>query len=38
MNSIKSHILKSLPKGFKCSVSKTGLIVQIWVDTNKVGG
>ena len=38
MDSIKSHILKSLPKGFKCSVSKAGLIVQIWVDTNKVGG
>ena len=38
MDSIKSHVLKSLPKGFKCSVSKTGLIVQIWVDTNKVGG
>ena len=38
MDSIKSNILKSLPKGFKCSVSKSGLIVQIWVDTNKVGG
>lgn len=36
MDSIKSRILKSLPKGFKCSVSRTGLIVQIWVDINKV--
>ena len=36
--SLKSRILKSLPKGFKCSVSKTGVTVQIWVDTNKVGG
>ena len=36
MDSIKSHILKSLPKGFKCCVSKTGLTIQIWVDTNKV--
>ena len=36
--SLKSHILKSLPKGFKCSVSKMGVTVQIWVDTNKVGG
>ena len=35
--SLKSHILKSLPKGFKCSVSKTGVTVKIWVDTNKVG-
>ena len=34
--SLKSHILKSLPKGFKCSVSKTGITVKIWVDTNKV--
>ena len=36
--SLKSHILKSLPKDFKCSVSKTGITIQIWVDTNKVGG
>ena len=36
--SLKSRILKSLPKGFKCSVSKDGLTIQIWVDTNKVGG
>lgn len=36
--SLKSRILKSLPKGFKCSVSKTGITVQIQVDTNKVGG
>lgn len=36
MDSIKSHILKSLPKGFKCCVSKTGLTIQIWVDINKV--
>ena len=36
--SLESRILKSLPKGFKCSVSKTGITVQIWVDTNKVGG
>ena len=35
--SLKSRILKSLPKGFKCSVSKTGVTVKIWVDTNKVG-
>lgn len=35
---LKSHILKSLPKGFKCSVSKAGINVQIWVDTTKVGG
>ena len=35
--SLKSHILKSLPKGFKCSVSKTGVTVKILVDTNKVG-
>lgn len=35
--SLKSHILKSLPKGFKCSVSKTGVTVKIWVDTNTVG-
>lgn len=35
--SLKSHILMSLPKGFKCSVSKTGVTVKIWVDTNKVG-
>ena len=34
---LKSHILTSLPKGFKCSVSKTGVTVKIWVDTNKVG-
>ena len=34
--SLKSRILKSLPKGFKCSVSKTGITVKIWVDTNKV--
>ena len=33
----KSHILNSLPKGFKCSVSKTGVTVKIWVDTTKVG-
>ena len=38
MDSIKSSILKSLPKGFKCCVSKAGLTIQIWVDTNKVGG
>ena len=36
--SLKSHILNSLPKGFKCSVSKAGITVQIWVDTSKVGG
>ena len=35
--SLKSHILKSLPKGFKCSVSKTGVTVKIWADTNKFG-
>lgn len=35
---LKSRILENLPKGFKCSVSKTGVTVQIWVDTNKVGG
>ena len=35
---LKSHILNSLPKGFKCSVSKTGVTVKIWVDTTKVGG
>lgn len=35
---LKSCILKSLPKGFHCDVSKTGITVQIWVDTNKVGG
>ena len=35
--SLKSHILKSLPKGFKCSVSKTGVTVKIWVDLRKVG-
>ena len=35
--SLKSHILKILPKGFKCSVSKTGVTVKILVDTNKVG-
>ena len=35
---LKSRILKSLPKGFKCSVSKMGVTVQIWVDVNKVGG
>ena len=33
----KSHILNSLPKGFKCSVSKTGVTVKIWADKNKVG-
>ena len=37
-SSLKSHILKSLPKGFKCSISKTGVTVKIWADTNKVGG
>ena len=36
--SLKSHILKSLPKDFKCSVSKSGITVKIWVDTNNVGG
>ena len=36
--SLKSRILTSLPKGFKCSVSKTGVTVKIWVDTTKVGG
>ena len=36
--SLKTRILENLPKGFKCSVSKTGVTVQIWVDTNKVGG
>lgn len=36
--SLKSRILNSLPKGFKCSVSKAGVTIQIWVDTNKVGG
>jgi len=36
--SLKSRILESLPKGFKCSVSKTGITVQIWVAVNKVGG
>lgn len=35
---LKARILENLPKGFKCSVSKTGATVQIWVDTNKVGG
>lgn len=35
--SLKSHILRSLPKGFKCSVSKTGVTVKIWADTNKFG-
>ena len=35
--SLKSRILTSLPKGFKCSVSKTGVTVKIWVDTTKVG-
>ena len=35
--SLKSHILKNLPKGFKCSVSKTGITVQIWADLRKVG-
>ena len=35
--SLKSHILKSLPKGVKCSVSKTGVTVKIWVDLRKVG-
>ena len=35
--SLKSRILTSLPKGFKCSVSKTGVTVKILVDTNKVG-
>lgn len=34
---LKSHILKSLPKSFKCSVSKTGVTVKIWADKNKVG-
>ncbi len=37
-SSLKARILENLPKGFKCSVSKTGVTVQIWVDTNKVGG
>lgn len=36
--SLKTRILENLPKGFKCSVSKTGVTVQIWVDVNKVGG
>ena len=36
--SLKSQILKSLPKDFKCSVSKSGITIKIWVDTNKVGG
>ena len=36
--SLKARILENLPKGFKCSVSKTGATVQIWVDVNKVGG
>ena len=36
--SLKSQILKSLPKDFKCSVSKSGITVKIWVDTNNVGG
>lgn len=36
--SLKSHILKSLPKDFKCSVSKSGITVKIWVDINKAGG
>ena len=35
--SLKSRILLRLPKGFKCSVSKTGVTVKIWVDTTKVG-
>lgn len=35
--SLKSHILKSLPKGFKCSASKTGITVKIWADLRKVG-
>lgn len=36
--SLKSQILKSLPKDFKCSVSKSGITVKIWVDINKAGG
>ena len=38
MNITKQEILSKLPKGFKCSVSKDGLTIQIWVDTNEVGG
>lgn len=38
MNITKQEILSKLPKGFKCSVSKAGLTIQIWVDTNKVDG
>jgi len=37
-SSLKARILANLPKGFKCSVSKAGVTVQIWVDVNKVGG
>lgn len=37
-SSLKARILENLPKGFKCSVSKTGVTIQIWTDTNKVGG
>lgn len=36
--SLKSQLLKSLPKDFHCDMSNTGMTVQIWVDTNKVGG
>lgn len=38
MNITKQEILNKLPKGFKCSVSKSGLTIQIWVDTNKIDG
>lgn len=36
MNITKKDILSALPKGFKCHMSKNGLIVQLAVDTTKV--
>ena len=38
MENIKQIITNALPKEFKCSVSKNGLTIKIWVDTNKVDG
>ena len=38
MDNIKQAITNALPKEFKCSVSKNGLTIQIWVDTKKVDG
>ena len=38
MDNIKQIITNALPKEFKCSVSKNGLTIQIWVDTKKVDG